>query len=407
MKHTLTINTKNTPEHIIHLDQQKIPLTIKPLPPHTAYSIQNKAILLTTTQTLQHHSPQRIRQKNKKIRQKTYLIIIKNTKTIPMTIIETIKEHPLIKTYTTTKEKLTTLLKQIIQENTPPTKQKTKTKHNKKGYTLYHDNTPIKTYKNKEYAEQITKILNTQPTLTLQEAEYKAQRQYYKNISYDKTNKNYKITLKQKTINTHKKLKHAIQERNLQKTNTEQEEETLCHKQTKNNTEPLPPTPWNNTLRQTKKEHNKYQTRKNKKTTTHNNPDTIKLIHDKKITPTTILNTIKPDRNIKTKNNTYQITTNKNKKFKIYYNTPDKTEARYIRDKLEENQYDTTQIPTYQQQYTHDKKQYQKTYKQKNKIIDYYQNTKTKLTTQHDRKEQYQQHQIQQNTKYNRTPEHQ
>ena len=152
-----TINTKNTPEHIIHLDQQKIPLTIKPLPPHTAYTIQNKAILLTTTQTLQHHSPQRIRQKNKKIRQKTYLIIIKNTKTIPITIIETIKEHPLIKTYTTTKEKLTTLLKQIIQENTPPTNKKTAIRENKKGYTLYHDNTPIKTYKNKEYDKKTKK----------------------------------------------------------------------------------------------------------------------------------------------------------------------------------------------------------------------------------------------------------
>ena len=406
MKHTLTINTKNTPEHIIHLDQQKIPLTTKPLPPQIAYQIHNTPILLTTTKTLKKQKINQIQQKNKEITTPTHIIIIQNTRRNNTRLqTQTIQENPQIKTHTTTHENLPKLLKKIIKENTPPTNKKTSIHKNKKQktYTLKHHKTIIKTYKNKKYTTTIKKILNTQPQLTLQEAEYKAQRQYYKQITYDKTNKNYKIILKNKTISTHKKLKHAIQERNLQIQNTEQEEETLCHKQTTNNTEPLPPTPWNNTLRQTKKEHKKYQTRKNKKTTTHNNPDTIKTIHDKKITPTNILNTIKPDRNITKNNDTYIITTNKNKKHKTYYNTPDKTEARYIRDKLEQNQYDTTKIPTYQQQYTHDKRKYKKTYTRKYQIIDYYQNTMTKLTRKNNTKEQYQEHQLQQNNRIPRT----
>lgn len=49
MKYTLTINIKNIAEHIIHLDHQELPLTIKPLPPTTAYQLQTTPILTTTT----------------------------------------------------------------------------------------------------------------------------------------------------------------------------------------------------------------------------------------------------------------------------------------------------------------------------------------------------------------------
>lgn len=63
MKHTLTINNKNTTEHIIHPDHQEVPLTIKPLPHNVAYQIQDTPIHTTTTQTLQENTIQQIRQK--------------------------------------------------------------------------------------------------------------------------------------------------------------------------------------------------------------------------------------------------------------------------------------------------------------------------------------------------------
>ena len=416
MKHTITINNKNTSEHIIHLDVEKVPLTIKPLPHNTAYQLQNTPILTTTTKTLNKQTIQQIRQKNKPILQKTILIIIKNTTKTPKTKIETIQENPMISIHTTTQEKLPTTLKQIIQTNTPPTTKPITIQDNKnQTYTLQHDNKPIKTYHNKKYTTLIQKTLQQNPNQTLQEAEYQAQRQYYKHISYDKTNKTYKITLNKKTKSIHKKLQHAIQERNLQLTRQETDEETLCQNQNTNNTEPLPPTPWNNTITQTKKEHNKYKTKNKTKNTTHNNPDTITHINQEKIQHDKILNIQKPDRNITRIKNTYIIVKTKNKQITTYHTTQDKNEARYIRDKLEQNNYNKTQIPQYKQQYQYDKKEYQQTYNKKYDIIDYYTNTKTQLTTKNDIKDKYQQRQIQQNTltpkttkhPNTRTPEHQ
>lgn len=265
MKHTLTVNQQNTPEHIIHLDYQQLPLNVKPLPKTVAYQIQDTTIHVTTTQTLQNQTLQQIRQKNKHLLQKTILIIIKNTKHTPKLQIQTIQENPQITTHTTTQEQLPQLLKQLIQENTPQQNKAVTIQENPdKTYTLQHDKTPIKTYHNREYTTIIQKTLTQHPTMTLQEAEYQAQRQYYKHISYDKTNQTYKITLNEKTHSIHKKLQHAIQERNLQTNRQEPEEETLCQ----NNhipLEPLPPTPWNNTITQTRREHNKYQTKKRKK----------------------------------------------------------------------------------------------------------------------------------------------
>ena len=399
MKHTLTINNKNKTEHIIHLDQKQIPLTIKQLPKNTAYQIQNTPILTTTTQTLHKQNPRTIRQKNKQITQPTLLIIIQNTITIPTTQIKTIQEHPQIKTHMTTKENLHITLKQIINNNTPPTNKKTTIQENKKRYTLYHDTTPIKTYKNQEYTKHITKILNTQPQLTLQEAEYQAQKKYYKHISYDKTNQTYKITLQQKTISTHKKLRHAIEERNIQTQKQEPEEETLCQT-TPTPIQPLPPTPWNNKLHHTRKEHNKYLTNNTQKTK-HYNPDTTTHIQNKKTKQTTILNTQKPNRNITKTKNTYTIIKKQDKKLNKYYQTNNKTLARYIRDKLEENQYDTTRIKQYKQQYKHDKKEYKQIYQAKHDIIDYYQNTSTRLTQTDNIKEEYQTRQIQKTRKTN------
>ena len=136
-----------------------------------------------------------------------------------------------------------------------------------------------------------------------------------KHITYDKTNHNYKLTLKQKTISNHKKLTHALQEKQLQLTRQEQDEETLCHtNNTKTTT--LPPTPWNNPLHNMKKDHQKYLTQHQ---TYHNNPDTITHIQQNQVPRQTILNMQKPDRNIRKEYKTYLIikTTNKKRRAKI------------------------------------------------------------------------------------------
>jgi len=397
MKHTITINNKNTSEHIIHLDVEKVPLTIKPLPHNTAYQLQNTPILTTTTKTLNKQTIQQIRQKNKHILQKTILIIIKNTTKTPKTKIETIQENPMISIHTTTQEKLPTTLKQIIQTNTPTTTQPITIQDNKnQTYTLQHDNKPIKTYHNKQYTTLIQKTLTNNPEQTLQQAEYQAQRQYYKHITYDKTNHNYKLTLNNKTKSIHKKLQHAIQERNLQTQKTGQDEETLCQK-TDTTPQPLPPTPWNNPQHHIKKDHHKYLTQHQ---TYHNNPDTTTHIHTKNTPRQTIQNIQKPDRNITQIKNTYQIIKTKNKKTTTYHTTKDKNEARYIRDQLEQNNYKQKDITHYQIRYQYNKKEYQTKYH----IIDYYQKTTTKLTTQKNIKEEYQQYLLQQ---HNRTTKHQ
>jgi len=391
MKHTIKINTKNNTQHIIHLDQH-LPITITKLPPNQAYQIQDTPIHTTTTQTLNQQTIHQIRQKNKQITQPTHILIIQNTTKTPHTKIQTIQENPMITTHTTKKQNITKTLQKKHNTLTPPPEKPTTTQDN----TLYHNNTPIKTYKNKEYLTHIKNILNNNPTLTLQQAEYKAQQKYYQYISYDKKNQTYKLTIPHKHTSTHKKLEHAIQEKNTLNNTQDKEEETLCQN---NHTtpEPLPPTPWNNKQHNTPRKHNKYHTQHDTK---HNNPDTTQIINTRKTQKTQILNTTKPDRNINKKTkNTYRIQKTKNNKKKTYYTTKNKTQARYIRDKLEQNQYQLTpkQIKKYQQQYQNEKQEYKQQYQEKYKTIDYYQQTTTKLTQQKNKKTQYQQNQIKKN----------
>ena len=214
MKHTIHVNNKNLAEHIIHLDQH-LPINIKPLPHTIAYKIQDTPIITTTTQTLQKETITSLRQKSKQITTPTHLIIIKNGYDYNIKLqTGIIQENPQITIHHTTPENMIQTLHEILTQLTPQTeKPVTTNKH-----TLYHNNTPIKTYQNKEYLQHIQTILNTNPLLTLQEAEYQAQKQYYKHISYDKTNHLYKLTLNQKTTSTHTKLTNAIQEKNTQTT---------------------------------------------------------------------------------------------------------------------------------------------------------------------------------------------
>ena len=384
MKHTITINQENTTEHIIHLDQH-LPINIKPLPNTIAYQIRNTPILTTTTQTLTNQTIQQIRQKNKTITQPTHLIIIRNTNNTKLQE-ETIKENPMITIHHTKPNTITKTLNKLLVTLTPPTTKPVTIKNN----TLYHNNTPIKTYKNTEYLQLITTILNNKPHLTLQQAEYQAQRQYYQHISYDKTNNYYKLTINNNT-STYTKLIHAIQEKNIQTNKTEPEEETLCQNNNNTTLEPLPPTPWNNQIHNITREHKKYQTRHK---TNHNNPDTINIIHQRKTDPTTILNTQKPNRNLILTRYTATIVKKTEQKQQKYYKTNNKTQARYIRDKLEQNHYDKTKIPEYEQQYNYHKKEYPKTYTKKHQTIDYYQNTTTKLYQNNTTKETYQQQKI-------------
>lgn len=118
---------------------------------------------------------------------------------------------------------------------------------------------------------------------------------------------------------------------------------------------------------------------------------------------TSILNTQKPDRNINKIKNTYHITKKTRHQNKTHHKTHDKNQARYIRDKLEQHQYNLTprQIREYQNKYQHQKHKYQQIYTRKHKIIDYYQQTTPKLKQKQTTKEEYQKHQVQQN---NRTP---
>ena len=386
MKHTIQVNNKNLTEHIIHLDQH-LPINIKPLPRHIAYKIQDTPIITTTTQTLQNETITSLRQKSKQIITPTHLIIIKNGYDYNIKLqTKIIKENPQITIHHTTPENLTQTLQELLTNMTPQIEQPVTTKE----YTLYHDNIPLKTYQNQEYLQHIQTILTQKQQLTLQQAEYEAQKQYYKHMSYDKHNHTYKLKLNQETTSTHTKLTNAIQEKNTQTNTTEQEEETLCQKQD-TPLEPLPPTPWNNRLHHIPREHTKYQT---KKKTTHNNPDTITHLHKKQTPRTTILNTQKPDRNITQTKNTYTIQKKQDKKLDNYYKTHNQTQARYIRDKLEQHNYNKTIIPTYEQQYKQETEQYKETFTKKYQTIDYYQRVTTKLYTNSTTKEAYQQHKI-------------
>ena len=398
MKHTIIINQKSAIEHVIYLDNY-LPLTIKKLPTNMAYKIHNTPIYTTTTRTLNKLTIQKIRQKNKNITTPVHLIIIKNTPYIPRIQIQTIKENPQISIHPSTQENLHKTLKKLLRKHTPKTHEKVTIKK----HTLYHDNKPIKTYKNNKYLQLIHQNLQKHPNHTLQHAEYHAQQKYYQYITYDKHNKNYKLTINNKTISTHRKLSHAIQEKQIRQKNTEKEEETLCQKNTRI-PEQLPPTPWNNTLHYTIKEHNIYRTRHD---TRHNNPDTTTYIKQKNTPRQTILNMQKPDRNIRKEYKTYLIIKTTNKKKMIYYKTDDQTKARYIRDKLEQNHYNTKKIPLYEKQYPYNKKIYQKKYQQQYNAIDYYQKTTTKLTQKPDAKERYQKQQIQKTTSMPRNGRHQ
>lgn len=213
MKHTIHVNNKNLAEHIIHLDQH-LPINIKPLPHTIAYKIQDTPIITTTTQTLQKETITSLRQKSKQITTPTHLIIIKNGYDYNIKLqTGIIQENPQITIHHTTPENMIQTLHEILTQLTPQTeKPVTTNKH-----TLYHNNTPIKTYQNKEYLQHIQTILNTNPLLTLQEAEYQAQKQYYKHISYDKTNHLYKLTLNQKTTSTHKTNKRNTRKKHTNK----------------------------------------------------------------------------------------------------------------------------------------------------------------------------------------------
>ena len=157
------------------------------------------------------------------------MLIIKNTTHIPQIQILIIKENPQISTYLTTQENVHTVLKKLLRKYTSKTHKKVTIKEP----TLYHDNKPIKTYKNTEYLQLICQNLTKNPYQTLQQAHYKAQQKYYQHITYDKHNRNYKLTINNQTISTHKKLTHVIQEKQIRQKNT-QEEETLCQKQDTN-----------------------------------------------------------------------------------------------------------------------------------------------------------------------------
>ena len=387
MKHTITINQENNPSHIIHLDQKKIPITIKKLPKTIAYQIQNIPILTTTTKTLKNMTITQIRQKNKTITRPTHIIIIENTKTKEQLKIETIKENPQITPHRSTSEELHETLKEIQKTLKPEQETQIKLKDT----VLYQKDRKIKEYRNSGYAQIILQKINNNPELTLQEAEYQAQKEYYKHISFDKTNQTYKLTLNKKTINRYRKLTHALQEKHIRTKNKDTEEETLCQNQ-EDNTQPLPPQPWNNTIHQLYKNHNKYTTTKHENTPKYNNPDVATLTLQRKINHTMIRNIQKPLRNIPLKKNTYHITKQKDKKQKTYYKTSEKILAMYIRDRLEENNYQLkdTAITEYEKQYTSEKEEYERQHQEQYEIVDYYKIRKTKLIHKQSYKEQYQ-----------------
>lgn len=391
MKHTITINQENNIAHIIHLDQENLPIIIKKLPKTVAYIIQNKPILTTTTKTLKNLTIKEIRQKNKTITKPTHLIIIKNTKENQHLKTETIRENPQITIHESTPKTIHKTLQEIYEKLTP--KKETPNILNETKLNQKHGK--IKSYQNTEYAQIIIKKLNNNPELTLQEAEYQAQKQYYRHISFDKTNKTYKLTINRKTINRYHKLTHALQEKQIRTENTDHEEETLCQNQ-ENNTQPLPPTPWNNTMHQLYKNHNKYTTTKHENSPKYNNPDVATYTKQKKVNHTQIRNIQKPQRNISQKKNLYHITKQKQKQQKTYYKTHEKMLAMYIRDKLEENNYQlrSSEITEYEKQYITEKEEYTKQYKELYMTLDYYKLETTKIKQKQTYKEQYQLEQI-------------
>ena len=394
MKYTIQVNNKNNIGHMIYLDEH-IPLKINKLPENVAYKVADMSILATTTQTLKNTHLDELRQKNKQIIKPTEMIIVKNTAYTPTIQIKTIKENPMINVHTCRQNTIIKTLKRLLKKHSPSDKAII----TRKRYSLYCDDKKIYTYPNIEYLEMIKETLKKNTTMTLQEAQYRVQQEYYKYISIDKINQCFRMILNKKSLANSKKLSNVIDERTLMTTTNQQEQDkSLSYYLHLNPEEKLPPTPWDNPLYNLKKNHKKYPSKYN---TRHNNPDTVIQINKKKIQPQRIRNMARLDRNILDMGGYYKIRKKHNNKTQVIYRTKNKNKARYMRDKLEKHKYSKKNIQKYQRRYFKEKKAYTEKINERYKVLDYYTHTKNKLTRKEDIKEQYQQQQIQY---HNRNP---
>ena len=111
----------------------------------------------------------------------------------------------------------------------------------------YYITSPNKTtygpYQDEKYAQIIQKILPYHKKPNIKQIEKKATKEYYKHITYNKTNKRYYLNIKNKTYASSKKLKNILHERDLLlKYNTD--EELMCENtNTIQQQEEIPPFP--------------------------------------------------------------------------------------------------------------------------------------------------------------------
>lgn len=220
-------------------------------------------------------------------------------------------------------------------------------------------------YFNYKYTRIIRKILPYhEKNPDIKQAEFQAQKEFYKYIHYEKEYKTYKVIINMKTVARHKNLVNALQERDIYLLADDYDEETMCNIIPPNYDEPLPPTPWktiteyiyNKTIndktiyiiqKQSKNRKVRIKPVYNKQLALHLQKKLKEKNWNEEYVKKTQQKLKKPNRNIKKLNNTYYIY-HKNRK---YYSSKNLYKVRFIRDHLEENNWDEKEIKKYLKKY--------------------------------------------------------
>lgn len=135
-----------------------------------------------------------------------------------------------------------------------------------KQYYITSNKTTYGPYQDKKYAQTIQKILPYYKKPNIKHVEKIATKEYYKHITYNKTNKRYYVNIKEKTYTSSKKLEDILYERDLL-LKYQQDEELMCENMdTIEQQEEIPPFPdirYKN-IYQTTSQKNQYVIRKQK-----------------------------------------------------------------------------------------------------------------------------------------------
>ncbi len=229
-------------------------------------------------------------------------------------------------------------------------------------------------YENYEYTKIINKILPFYENhVNIKEIEKQARREFYKYIHYNKLNNRYQVTYKGHILGTYKNIIDALNERDII-VKYDADEELMCEYPIINiydeKTIPLYPNKIENITRKNNKT-NKYELNKQIKNnkirigsySSYNLAVLVKNYLDQnKWNKKSVEHIIKVTENIQKRNkrihkrnNKYYVEFSKNNKTKIYAYYDNIELARYIRNSLEENNWNLNNIKDYEKKFYKDK----------------------------------------------------